>query len=570
MFNHTTGKRAIRFSIDLLGLCMLFVLATGVIHAQQTPSLAKPTGDDAKISSLLSGVLNKSKVGAKPAQLSNKMVKVNNGGEVQVYVRVSDSSAASLQGLSSAGLKIELVNSDINIVQGWIAMSAIQGLAALSGVQEITTPGYPMLHNVGSAGTQGYAQLRANWVHDAGDLGAGVKIGLISDSLTSLSQAQATKDLPATIDIDPVRPGGNNTGNAGTPLLEIVHDIAPSSSLAFSGPTTSLEFIASVNWLVNTAHCDVVFDDLGFYDEPFFEDGPIAQAVWSVTSKAVYISAAGNDNGFHYRGTYTDVEPSKSGWPNNLHAFSGKDVTMQVVIPAHETMVAVLQWTNKWGSASDDYDLYLYDNNATKSELASSNGNQSKVKTPYEAFAYTNTSNSPLTANVMIDKVSGSAQTLELYCWGVSSMQFATSSDTIFGHPAAPNVLSVGAVNAATTTTIESYSSQGPSTVAFPASITRLTPSFVAVDAVSVSGAGCIVKTFKGTSAAAAHAAGVAALVKAANPNFTPNNIAFMMVSTATDLGVAGHDTIFGSGLLNAFKATGLKRNAVHQWTQFK
>jgi serine protease len=60
---------------------------------------------------------------------------------------------------------------------------------------------------------------------------------------------------------------------------------------------------------------------------------------------------------------------------------------------------------------------------------------------------------------------------------------------------------------------------------------------------------------YQGTSMSAPHASGVAALMIAAYPSITPDEIAEAMSQTATDLGEPGTDTVYGAGLLNAYAA---------------
>jgi subtilisin family serine protease len=57
---------------------------------------------------------------------------------------------------------------------------------------------------------------------------------------------------------------------------------------------------------------------------------------------------------------------------------------------------------------------------------------------------------------------------------------------------------------------------------------------------------------FFGTSAAAPHAAGIAALIKSARPSLTPTEIRDAMISTALDIQAAGIDRDSGYGLVMA------------------
>jgi len=59
-----------------------------------------------------------------------------------------------------------------------------------------------------------------------------------------------------------------------------------------------------------------------------------------------------------------------------------------------------------------------------------------------------------------------------------------------------------------------------------------------------------------GTSIAAAHVSGIAALLIEQRPALTPRAVRNLLVSTARDLGAAGHDPQFGAGLADAYRAT--------------
>lgn len=60
---------------------------------------------------------------------------------------------------------------------------------------------------------------------------------------------------------------------------------------------------------------------------------------------------------------------------------------------------------------------------------------------------------------------------------------------------------------------------------------------------------------YQGTSMAAPHVAGVAALILSVDDQLTPAQVEAILGDTATDLGAAGRDNIFGEGLLNALAA---------------
>ncbi|GAB7193320.1 hypothetical protein NUM3379_40290 [Kineococcus sp. NUM-3379] len=66
--------------------------------------------------------------------------------------------------------------------------------------------------------------------------------------------------------------------------------------------------------------------------------------------------------------------------------------------------------------------------------------------------------------------------------------------------------------------------------------------------------------TWNGTSMASPHVAAVAALVKAANPQLTPDQVEQVLKGSAQDLGAPGRDDRFGAGLVQAAAAVGAAR----------
>jgi subtilisin family serine protease len=58
-----------------------------------------------------------------------------------------------------------------------------------------------------------------------------------------------------------------------------------------------------------------------------------------------------------------------------------------------------------------------------------------------------------------------------------------------------------------------------------------------------------------GTSVAAAHVSGVAALLLEGRPNLTPKDVRAILMSTAKPVAFRGHEEVFGAGLVDPFQA---------------
>jgi hypothetical protein len=483
--------------------------------------------------------------------LSNSMVKVDEDGNIHTYIRVS--SLDNLEGaqLESCGVKIEIVNEEYGIVQAWIPPNRLDEVAQLGFVQRIVPPGYAV-NRVGVETTEGDVVLNANQVRALGFDGTGVRVGVISDGVDSMAASQASGDLPATVTIQTHA----GSGDEGTAMLEIVHDLAPGAELGFCGPSTSLEMVACVNNLANIYGADIIVDDLGFFDQAFFEDDFIAQAVANVVSNgAFYTSSAGNSAETHYQGDYVD-----SGDGLGSHEISAGNNVFD--IPASGIVRIFLQWTNPFdGTASDDYDLCLQGEDALTCEASNfTQDGAGDDDWPWE-WRFEDCTGG---CSFQVRLVSGNPQTLELYVLDIAALsdpadQVAT--DSIFGHPAVPGALAAAAVDQASPNTIETFSSRGPVTISFPATEIRQKPDLTATDGVAVTGAGGFPSPFYGTSASAPHIAGVAALLMSGGR--TAAAVTTALRQTAVDLGTAGRDTTYGYGRIDALAAYGFLQGAL-------
>ena len=591
----------------VVSLLVLTFISEGEISAENKLPITQKQGKaNPKISSLITksiskmqslGITRENAESVYASSISDPLVKVDNSGNIQTYIYMENMNQDNISTLESMNVKIEIVNSKFNLIQAWVPFDKVEEVAGLNFVKKITPPSYGILRT-GSVNSEGDVVMRSDDVREDQDLGfdgTGVRIGVISDGVDSIDASQATGDLPSDVIINPSLPG---SGDEGTALLEIIHDIAPGAELAFSeGFSSSATFINSLNFLVNDADVDIIVDDIGFLNEPYFQDGMVAQAVADASEKdVVYVSAAGNNADEHYQADYFNGPSGVISGIDNPHDFGvaeggQSDIAMPVSVFPNNSIVVILQWNDPFDGSSNDYDLFLFDDKGNL--LDSSVGLQTGSQDPIEIVTYKNPTPGLVRVNVVINRFSGSPLiTLEMNFNGTIFVEdFNVPSDGVFGHPAVEDVIAVGAVpatpdefcpgGASGPNEVEVYSSQGPSTFFFTPSGTplpvpeqRQKPDVVAPDGIHITGAGGFGTAdgkggfyFCGTSASAPHVAGVAALILDKNPNLTPIEVADAIKNTAFPLNLVASLTeqnlvetqafsdISGFGIVDAFNA---------------
>ena len=437
--------------------------------------------------------------------------------------------------------------------------------------------------NAGSVTWQGVAAHKANVAHAAGRTGAGTKVCVLSDGVASLAARQATGDLPATVTVLPGQ-AGPASGDEGTAMLEIVHDMAPGASLVYAtGFTGVAQFATNIINLRNNAGCDIIVDDVTYFNEGAFQDGPIAQAVNQVTAAgALYFSSAANsgNKSDSQSGTFegnfvasgnaipTAIQTLYGATPIQLQAFGSNNYTALTA----STYRVSLKWSDPLGGSSNDYDL-IVTNAAGTVVLGQSTGSQSGTQDPYElaprATPY------PIGSRIYIVRYSGAARALRLDTHRGRITPADSTAGSTFGHNAAASGISVAAVPLATATgpggtftggvanPVETYSSDGPRKMFYHPNGTAITPGNVlfpnggiTLQKVDMAAGDCGTTTtpgfipFCGTSAAAPTAAAIAALIKGANPGWTNAQIVAAMNASALDIEAAGWDRDSGVGIV--------------------
>ncbi|MDA0164804.1 S8 family serine peptidase [Solirubrobacter ginsenosidimutans] len=410
--------------------------------------------------------------------------------------------------------------------------------------------------------------------------GIGTKLCVLSDGVDSLADSQAAGELPA-VDILADQAGD---GDEGTAMLEILHDLAPGAELGFATAFTSdASFADNIEALRFTAHCDVLVDDVLYYNESPFEDGPIAQSVNAVTADgALYFSAAGNEGNMvdGTSGTYEgDFRPSGRGigkFAGDAHDFDPGPATQivdPIAVPSGGAVVTLF-WAEPLGHATSDYDLYLL--NASGGVVDFSQDVQDGDDDPYEILGTPNATG----LRLAVVKYGGEPRYFQLsalrarFRSSTAGVPAWATSGTLRGHAAAADAFATAAAPAATPFDVvlvpgdpphpsgpfpgvftalqapEIFTSDGPRRMFFPAPVTRAKPDITAADGVNTSVGGF--DPFFGTSAAAPHAAAIAGLVLSGNPGATTADVRDAFNATALDLAPAGVDTRTGHGLLRA------------------
>ncbi len=437
-------------------------------------------------------------------------------------------------------------------------------------------------------------------VHDAdsarnsfGTTGAGQTICVLSDGVTSLAASQASGDLPDGDRLF-VLPGQTGTGDEGTAMLEIVHDLAPQARLGFATAFTSAPSFAQNILDLATAGCTIIVDDILYLDESPFQDGPIAQSVNTVTGNGVlYFSSAGNEGNLKdgTSGTWEgNFKPSVAAVPpvlasaGVLHDFGDGSNSIRVE-SGNAGTPAILIWAEHYnatqGLASTDYDLYDLDGALTKVFDAStdtqngSGGDDFPVEMldkgafPGERLVVArvsqgNTSSAPAFNLILfrgrLDRAlatSGATRghSATINAFSTAATPAGEAYSTPPGEGPFPNLFSSGNVS-------ETFSSDGPRRIILSPGGAELTPGnrtitggrvrqkpdLTAADGVSTAAPGF--STFFGTSAAAPHAAAIAGLLKSALPTLSMAEIRNLMISTAIDIEAPGVDNVTGAGIV--------------------
>lgn len=558
------------------------------------------------------------------------------GNRVLTEVRFKRGPAAGAADLREAGAKVVDVSPRYKVVTAAVRpdeLGQLSGVPNVAAVTEVLTPIVSVAGDAVSAAlgtpcfgaetSEGDAQARAAQARaEFGVDGSGVRVGILSDSFdrdaltpTGAAEDVESGDLPGVGNpcgretpvevLDDSEKRGEDEGRA---MAQIVHDLAPGADLSFATAFRGLTSFASNVKALATAGADVIADDVSYFEEPFFQEGPVGVAVKEAREAGVsYFSSAGNNNlkngGRNIASWEAPEYRDANGCPSAVVGLSAQleaegkpgldpahcmdfdpgggapDRTFRITVSNHATLIVDLQWAEPWDGVETNLDAFLL---GPKGEVVSASiaDNVLKSKKPFELVSWENETGASANVQLVINRAAGAKDPRLKFALmqnggGVTATDYETNEGedvvgpTIFGHNGSEGAISVGAVPFDNDESPEVFSSRGPVThyfepvndagAAAPLVAPQILekPDVVATDGGSNTFFGrCEEDTWRffGTSASAPHAAAIAALERQAAPAASAAEIEEAMVESARPVGFFP-PTAIGAGLIDAVGA---------------
>ena len=343
----------------------------------------------------------------------------------------------------------------------------------------------------------------------------------------------------------------------GTSVAEIISDVAPSASLYIANPgkfKRARDLKDTVKWMADqgvkvinhSVSYGINAPGNGSSGLPASDNHILDVINYAVTRGIIWVNSGGNDAEKTWYGPYRDGTNV-----NNWHEFStvsGGDEANTIYLNARAKVVAELRWDDSWGGADCDLDLYLK-NTTTNSTVASGILFQRRQPddTPYESLSYTvkPTESGYYYLGIHKWSCSDTPDWMQLRFTGTPDLEHHSGGHDV-GVPAESNnagMLAVGAARHDNTNDVRDSSNRGPTVLPYPTGRTK--PDIV--------GATCVATKsdppeFCGTSGAAPHVAGMAALIRHRYPTYTPAQVATYLKTNALVRGGSVPNHEWGDG----------------------
>ncbi|MEP7246532.1 MAG: S8 family serine peptidase [Gammaproteobacteria bacterium] len=398
------------------------------------------------------------------------------------YVGVSafgDNPASLRTQLVSKGMLDAKVHE--HSVSGRVPIASLGDMANTDGLKFMKRS--MAITQAGLVTSQGDKAMRSDLARrQLGVTGKGIRVGVLSDSFdcapgpfdvgqnfTRAADDVRNGDLPAGIhvlaDLSPVPSG--DCSDEGRAMMQIVHDVAPGAKQSFYTAFASEEDFADGILALANDGASVIVDDIIYFDEPFFENGIVADSVNKVVKKGVaYFSSSGNQERLAYSSKFR-LGKGIEGPSQDFDPGRGVDTLQHMTVPSGGDTVIALNWDEPSLSANglrgsrSDLDIVWFNMDGSPvepCELATGD-------TPYCQFAgltsntggdavelaeIVNLSENPVEVQMSLELFEGPAPNLVSYVrfdFGDELIvnEYDTRSGTAFGHANAEGAEAVGA-----------------------------------------------------------------------------------------------------------------------------